>query len=161
MSNLEFNWLQLKCVIQPFLLVQLHTGGLHFLPSYTGDTDLKMIPGQAIMIIYPDTWHLMSYGCILPTGIPASLSCRTHALSNRSYNHLSPQSHCVAVDVGMRSSGKLHIKQSLQKWLKAKISGKRSVKKRSRVETFYPGADDCTLPTACQPYHKGKYAQWR
>lgn len=35
--------------------VQLHTGGLQFLMSYTGDTDFKMIPGQAIMIIYPDT----------------------------------------------------------------------------------------------------------
>lgn len=41
----------------PFLLVQLHTGGLLFLLSYTGDTDLKMIPGQAIMIIYPDMWR--------------------------------------------------------------------------------------------------------
>lgn len=57
MSNLELNWLQLKRVIQSFLLVQLHTGGLHFLLSYTGDTDLKMIPEQAIMIIYPDTWR--------------------------------------------------------------------------------------------------------
>ena len=36
--------------------LELHVGGVHFVLSYTGDTDLKMIPRQAIMIIYPGIW---------------------------------------------------------------------------------------------------------
>lgn len=42
-------------MICPFLLVKLQTGGLYLILSYTGETDVEMNPGKAIMIIYPDT----------------------------------------------------------------------------------------------------------
>lgn len=61
--------------MQPFLLVQLHNGGFYFPLSQPGDTDLKMIPGQAIMIIYPDTWRATLLKISVMVASPAVSLC--------------------------------------------------------------------------------------
>lgn len=65
---------------QLFSLIQLQ-----LLLSNTGDTDLKMIPRQTIMIIYPDTWRATLLK-ISVTAAPQPISLRGHDKVDSSIN---------------------------------------------------------------------------